>query len=156
MPPTTLATLSRFLLSEAFYREIVEHPIPVEREVIAALAHAPGLLDFYAWITWKSWRVNGPPAHIPLFGVNGLCNQLGTTQYSVDRLFRHKFAQWLRQVKANWPECPPALSADGHYLVVRSSKKSTAIHSVESPVKPCTFPRYSESRVVPNEDGDGA
>jgi hypothetical protein len=35
------------VLSEAFYREICEHPIPIEREVVAALAHAPGLLDFY-------------------------------------------------------------------------------------------------------------
>lgn len=35
------------VLSEAFYHEISGHPIPVEREVIAALAHAPGLLDFY-------------------------------------------------------------------------------------------------------------
>lgn len=122
------------LLSEAFYREIVEHPIPVEREVIAAVAHAPGLLDFYVWITWKSWTVNGHPARIPLFGANGLCNQLGTARYSVDRLFRHKIAQWLRQVKALWPECPAALSEDGNRLVVRSSKKSTAIHPVESRV----------------------
>jgi hypothetical protein len=122
------------LLSEAFYREIVERPIPVEREVIAAVAHAPGLLDFYVWITWKSWTVNGHPVRIPLFGANGLCNQLGTVQYSVDRFFRHKIAQWLRQVKALWPECPAALSEHGHRLVVRSSKKSTAIHPVGSRV----------------------
>jgi hypothetical protein len=124
------------VLSEAFYREIVDHPIPVEREVIAALTHAPGLLDFYVWVAWKSWTVNGHPARIPLFGANGLCNQLGTTQYSVDRLFRHKIAQWLRQVKALWPECPAEVSEDGHCLVVRSSRKSTAIHPVERPVHP--------------------
>jgi hypothetical protein len=32
-------------LSEAFYREIDQLRIPVEREVIGALAHAPGMLD---------------------------------------------------------------------------------------------------------------
>jgi len=69
------------VLSEPFYREISEHPIPVEREVIAALAHAPGLLDFYVWIAWKSWTLNGHPARIPIFGSNGLCNQLGTVQF---------------------------------------------------------------------------
>lgn len=37
-------------LSEAFYREIDAHRIPVEREVVAALAHAPGMLDFYIWL----------------------------------------------------------------------------------------------------------
>jgi hypothetical protein len=41
-------------LSEAFYQEITAHPIPVEREVIAALAHAPGLMGFYIWIAWKA------------------------------------------------------------------------------------------------------
>ncbi|MGO9269887.1 MAG: replication protein RepA [Terriglobia bacterium] len=124
------------LLSEAFYREIREHPIPVERDVIAALAHAPGLLDFYVWIAWKSWTVNGRPAQVPIFGPNGLCNQLGTAQYSVNRLFRHKIAQWLRQVKALWPECPAEVSEDGHFLVVRSSRKSTAVRPVERPVNP--------------------
>ncbi len=49
-------------LSEAFYREIWEHPIPAEREVVAALAHASGLLDFYVWITWKSRTVKDQPA----------------------------------------------------------------------------------------------
>jgi hypothetical protein len=34
-------------LSEAFYNEIDQHRIPVEHEVVAALAHAPGILDFY-------------------------------------------------------------------------------------------------------------
>ena len=122
------------VLSEPFYREISEHPIPVEREVIAALTHAPGLLDFYVWIAWKSWTLNGHAVRIPIFGLNGLCNQLGSVQYSVERLFRHKIAQWLRQVRALWPGCPAGLSADGRFLVIRSSRKSTALHPVERPV----------------------
>ncbi len=97
-------------LSEAFYHEITAHPIPVEREVIAALAHAPGLLDFYVWIAWKSWTVNGQHARVPIFGENGLSHQLGTAQYSVDRLFRHKIVHWLRHVKLLWPECPAQVS----------------------------------------------
>jgi hypothetical protein len=124
------------VLSEPFYREIGEHPIPVEREVIAALAHAPGLLDFYVWIAWKSWTLNGHPARIPIFGANGLCNQLGAVQYSIGRAFRHKIARWLGQVKALWPGCPAEVSADGGFLVVPSSRKSTAIRPVERVVNP--------------------
>jgi hypothetical protein len=41
---------NQIVLSEAFYREIDEHRIPVEREAVAALAHAPGVLDFYMWL----------------------------------------------------------------------------------------------------------
>jgi hypothetical protein len=121
------------VLSEAFYREVCEHPIPVEREVVAALAHAPGLLDFYVWITWKSWTVKCQPAHVPLFGLNGLCNQLGMKPYSVDRLFRHKVRQWLAQVKQLWPECPAAISVDGQFLAIRSCKTS-AVNPVEKAV----------------------
>jgi hypothetical protein len=47
-------------LSEAFYQEISTHPIPVEREVIAALAHAPGLLDFYVWVALEELDGQGP------------------------------------------------------------------------------------------------
>jgi hypothetical protein len=42
------------ILSEAFYREINDHRMPVEREVVAALTHAPGVLDVYMWLVWKS------------------------------------------------------------------------------------------------------
>jgi hypothetical protein len=35
------------VLSEAFYDEIDQHRIPVEREVVALLANAPGVLDLY-------------------------------------------------------------------------------------------------------------
>ena len=59
-------------LSEGFYKEINQHPIPVERHVVAGLANAPGLLDFYVWIVWKSWTVKANPARIPLFGPQGV------------------------------------------------------------------------------------
>ena len=124
------------VLSPAFYRELAAHPIPVERDVVAALAHAPGLLDFYVWITWKSWTVNGLCARVPIFGPNGLSNQLGTQYYSVERLFRHKLLQWLGQVKQLWPECPACVSEDGRYLVVRSARESPAIKPVEKAVRP--------------------
>jgi hypothetical protein len=123
-------------LSEAFYQEITARPIPVEREVIAALAHAPGLLDFYVWIAWKSWTVNGQPVRIPIFGPNGLGHQLGTTEYSVDRTFKHKIGQWLKHVKVLWPECPAQISQDGRFVVVQSSRTSAAVRPVERPVNP--------------------
>jgi len=55
------------ILIQAFYREIDDHRISVELEVIAAIAHALGTLDFYIWIVWKGWTVNANPARIPLF-----------------------------------------------------------------------------------------
>jgi len=121
-------------LSEEFYREMSAHPIPVEREVIAALAHAPGLLDFYVWIAWKSWTVNERPARVPILGASGLCCQLGTAEYSVDGLFRHKIRHWLAHVKILWPECSADISGDGRFLLVRSSRRTAAVRPVERQV----------------------
>jgi hypothetical protein len=118
-------------LSEAFYQEIDQHRIPVEREVIAALAHAPGMLDFYVWVVWKSWTLNGRAAQVPLFGGGGLTSQLGSTEYSARRRFRQTITDWTVKVKALWPKCPAEISPDGRYLVVRSSKFCPAIRTAK-------------------------
>ncbi len=123
-------------LSDPFYREIDEHRIPIEREVAAALAHAPGVLDFYVWLVWKSWTVNGRPVCIPLVAEHGLNEQLGSAEYAQPRLFRFKVRTWLRQVKSLWPECPAFVSTDGHSLTIHSSRKSPAIRAVGKAVNP--------------------
>jgi hypothetical protein len=113
-------------LSEAFYHEIDQHRIPVERGVIAALAHAPGVLDFYMWVVWKSWTVSRT-TQVPLFGDCSLTSQLGSTEYSARRRFRQILTDWIRKVKAFWPECPAEISQDGERLVVKSSRAAPAV-----------------------------
>ncbi|HTV53797.1 MAG TPA: replication protein RepA, partial [Terriglobia bacterium] len=119
-------------VSEAFYREIDAHRIPVEREVVAALAHASGVLDFYIWLVWKSWTLNGRPTRIPLFGPTGLQSQLGAEDYSLSRYFRRKISSWLRYVKALWPECAARLSEDGSFLILSSPKGASPVRSLGS------------------------
>jgi hypothetical protein len=128
--PASEGAENTITLSEAFYNEIDAHRIPAEREVVAALAHAPGILDFYIWLVWRSWIVNGSSAHVPLFTDPGLCSQLGTTEYPARR-FRQLIGQWLRRVKALWPQCPVNIAPDGNRLIVRSSRVCPAITSVE-------------------------
>jgi hypothetical protein len=117
-------------LNESFYHEIEQHRIPVERAVVSALAHAPGVLDFYVWLVWRSWTVNGQPTRIPLLGPGGLSEQLGVAPYSLDRRFRHKIIIWLSKVKLFWPECPVQVTKDRRFLIVYSSRKSPAIRPV--------------------------
>jgi len=135
-PPPGENLQNEIVLSEAFYREINEHRIPVEREVVAALAHAPGVLDFYMWLVWKSWTVNGRPAVVPIVAEHGLSEQLGSAEYCVARFFRRKVRIWLQQVNALWPECPASISSGGSAVIVQSSRGSPAIRAVGKAVNP--------------------
>jgi hypothetical protein len=122
-------------LSEAFYQEIQQHKIPVERKVVAALANAPGTLDLYVWLVWKSWTLKGnQAARVPLYGDASLQEQLGSVEYKRDRRFREKVSAWLREVKAWWPECPAAMSEDSGFLIIRSARSSPAIKAAQKPV----------------------
>lgn len=123
---------NRITLSEDFYEEINQHPIPVERQVVAGLANAPGLLDFYIWIVWRSWTTKSTPVRIRLFGPLGLQTQLGATSYSRDKRFRQTLRQWLERINPFWPECPAKLSHDGQFLIIFCSKQSPAIRQVSA------------------------
>ena len=133
VPPPTSENV--IVLSEAFYEEIDQHRIPVEREVVALLANAPGVLDLYVWLVWKTWSLNGQCVRIPLFGTGGLSDQLGTGDYSADRFFRRKIRRWLRELQALWPECPASVSKDGQSLVLYSGKRNPAVIAVRSPLQ---------------------
>ena len=114
-------------LTEAFYHEISKHPIPVEREVVAAFFSRASWISTCGSV-WKSWSLRGRTARIPLLGPNGLTEQLGNSPYTVERTFRLTVSRWLRTVKALWPACPASdLRRMGTGLIVRSSTKSFAI-----------------------------
>ena len=124
-------------LGDAFFAEIQEHGISIERRVVAALSNAPGTLDFYTWLTWKCWAAKGGTVRIPLFGCQGLAQQLGTAEYARDRSFRAKINSWLKQVRLWWPACPACISPDGLFLTISPQGRSHAVRPVENPVNPC-------------------
>ncbi len=116
-------------LSEAFYSEIDRHRVPMEREVVIALANSPGVLDFYVWIAWKSWVVKAGEVSVPLFSAGGLRDQLGCQIHPEDRFLRRKINQWLRVICAHWLQCPAKISPDGQSLIIGCSRRSPALHS---------------------------
>lgn len=79
-------------LSEAFWKELQEHPIPVDIRVIRELTSIPGCLDLYMWLCWRCYQRRGTE-NIPLFGPFGLCAQLGVASYSRDRNFRKRLRE---------------------------------------------------------------
>ena len=109
------------ILSEAFWKEVHEHPIPVERDVVRALAHAPGPLDFYMWLVWRSYGRAGTQ-RIPLFGNAGLVHQLGSSEYSRPRDFVRTVRRWRDTVCQLWPDCPAELVSGGTVLLIRPAR----------------------------------
>lgn len=113
--PTGPSQANLVTLSEAFWEEIRTHPVPIEAEVVRALAANPGSLDLYTWLSWRCYQATGEEA-IPLFGSFGLASQLGVQEYERERKFRERLRGWLALVRLYWPECPARLSSDGQQL----------------------------------------
>ncbi len=44
---------STVLLSESFFKEVIERPVPVDLRVLKALKRSPLALDTYVWLTWR-------------------------------------------------------------------------------------------------------
>lgn len=119
------------VLSEEFWKEIQEHPVPVDLAVVKTLADSPGNLDLYVWLVWRTWTAKGPVS-IPLFGAEGLLSQLGISDKLRERDFRRQIVQWLKFIHQLWPECPASLAESGTSLVlkgVKSCPKFSTVHS---------------------------
>jgi hypothetical protein len=114
------------VLSEEFWREIQDHPIPVDLAVIKALADSPGNLDLYVWLVWRCWTAKGP-ACVPLFGPEGLVSQLGISEKLRQRDFRRQILQWLKVIRQLWPDCPVSVAETGTCLILKRAKLSPIV-----------------------------
>lgn len=111
------------VLSEEFWREIQEHPIPVDLNVVRALADSPGNLDLYVWLVWRCWTAKGR-TDIPLFGSAGVISQLGISGNLRERDFRRQIIQWLKVIHQLWPDCPAELGPTRSTLIITPSRRS--------------------------------
>ena len=111
-------------LSPAFWDELRAHPIPVDTEVIRALANNPGCLDLHTWLTWRCYQARDIQ-RIPLFGHMGLTSQLGVQEYARERKFRERLRLWLYLVRLYWHTCPARIAKNGAFLELNNA---TAIH----------------------------
>lgn len=51
---------STITLSERFYRELIEHPVPLDMRALKALRKSPLALDIYAWLTYRMYFLKKP------------------------------------------------------------------------------------------------
>jgi hypothetical protein len=108
-------------LSEQFWDEVREHPIPADLNVVRALANAPGCLDLYLWLVWRCFKLKRE-AQIPLFGTYGFCSQLGADDYLRRRDLRRTILRWLHVIQVFWTDCPAVVGNDGTSLQLRPAR----------------------------------
>jgi hypothetical protein len=104
-------------LSPKFWKDLQEHPIPLDMNIIRELSSAPGILDLYMWLTWRCGKT-GESVQIPLFGEYGIAHQLGMADQA-PRTLRQTLKRWLARIKVYWPDVPAELSKDGDHLTVK-------------------------------------
>lgn len=109
------------VLSDEFYSEIMNHPIPTDIDAVKVLAAAPAVLDLFMWLAYRCF-LSKREERIPLFGSFGLTAQLGSVEYSRPRRFRAMLEQWLSTIHLVWPECPAKICPDGLHLRVAPAR----------------------------------
>ena len=105
------------VLSDEFYTEITQHPVPTDLEAVKVLTGSPGQLDLFMWLSYRCFVAKGEES-IPIFGPMGLVAQIGSVEYARPRRLREKLNEWLETIRVMWPECPARISADGDRLLI--------------------------------------
>ncbi len=89
---------SHVLLSERFFREATEAPVPLDLRVLRAL-RSPFEIDIYVWLTWRFFRLR-KPVTIPWAS---LALQFGCG-YANPRHFKKRFLGYVKSVIDYYPE----------------------------------------------------
>ena len=95
---------SKIYLGEAFFNEIVNHPVPLDMNTLHALKRSSLGLDLYLWLTYRMFTLRAPLA-LPWklvyrqFGVNPA---KANNRRTVDD-FRKDCLRELKKIKLAWP-----------------------------------------------------
>lgn len=102
-------------LSEPFFQEIIQRPVPVDLRAIKALSRSPMQLDIYVWLTYRmSYLRRETVIPWPV-----LENQFGS-EYERTRDFKAAFLQHLKRVTTVYPAAK--VHPDDSGLTLRPSR----------------------------------
>lgn len=101
---------SHVVLSDRFFREATEAPVPLDLRVFRAL-RSPFEIDIYVWLTWRFFRLQ---RHVTI-PWSSLALQFGSG-YSNPRHFKTRFLGYVRNVLNYYPQARLESSASGLLL----------------------------------------
>ena len=95
---------SRIELSEKFFNEIIQHPIPLDMNTLTALKRCALGLDLYLWLTYRTFTLR-VPQHLTW---RHLYSQFDadpskTGNHDTVQYFRRKVLRELKKIKIAWP-----------------------------------------------------
>lgn len=114
---------SSLTLGDAFFQELITHPVPVDLAAIKALKRSPLALDIYCWLTYRMSYLR-ETAVIPW---TTLETQFGS-DYVNTRVFKQHFKRQLRNVLLVYP----AVNIEDHatHLLLAPSKPHVPISAL--------------------------
>ena len=96
---------SKVRLSEAFFNEIISHPVPLDMNTLKALKRSPLGLDLYLWLTYRIFALTSSQR----LTWRQLYRQFGAdpdkaTDTNTVRDFRRHALRELKKIKLAWPD----------------------------------------------------
>ena len=95
---------SKIYLGEAFFNEIIRHPVPLDMNTLTALKRCSLGLDLYLWITYRTFALRAPLR----LTWRHLYRQFGTDSSKASdkqtvKFFRRRVLRELKKIKIAWP-----------------------------------------------------
>ena len=96
---------SKIYLSEAFFNEIIGHPIPIDMTTLKALKRCSLGLDLYLWLTYRTFTLRTPQrlAWRQIYRQFGAHPDKANDKFIV-RDFRENVLRELKKIKLAWPD----------------------------------------------------
>ena len=105
---------SKIRLGEAFFQEIIQHPVPLDMNTLTALKRCALGLDLYLWTAYRTFSLTRPLrlSWRQVYRQFGLHPDKANNKFTV-RSFREKVLRELKKIKIAWPglnyATPPGL-----------------------------------------------
>ena len=96
---------SKIRLGEAFFQEIIRHPVPLDMNTLTALKRSPLGLDLYLWLTYRTFALRAPLrlSWRQVYRQFGLYPDKAHDKRTVLD-FRRNVLRELKKIKLAWPE----------------------------------------------------
>ena len=95
---------STIRLGEEFFNEIIQHPVPLDINILKALTRSSLGLDLYQWVTYRTFTLKSPLllSWKQLYRQFGVDPSKASDKYTV-RNFRADCLRELKKIKVAWP-----------------------------------------------------